>query len=55
MRRVGLLLGRMAAVQLSAVQSAILAGIGLQRKSIDDLEVRALRLSMCMCMGAGVC
>jgi N-acetyltransferase 10 len=29
-------------VKLSGVQSSILLGIGLQRKSIDDLEVTCL-------------
>ncbi len=31
-------------VKLSGVQSSILLGIGLQRKSIDDLEVTSFNL-----------
>ena len=42
-------------MHVSAVQSAILAGIGLQRKSVDDLEVGVSSVRLCTCVPCSPC
>ena len=37
-------------LRLSAVQSSILLALGLQRKTIEEVEVRASRHSLCRTM-----